>query len=215
MFIKSTTLLASAYALCALAAPLPAEENCSNGVLTAENIVAVAPKTASCNGADFPEECADATRAAAAINKSFDTYKITEVGEKAALTAYMLFESGEFKYSKNHFPGRPGQGTRMMAMPPYVKKYATSVAGAEAVATAEATGGDAGLTAILALVNGDDEKSFGAAAWFLTSSCTPKVRAGLVAQTTEGWHAFLTECVGTTVDGRDDYWTATKKAMLG
>ena len=217
MFIKTTTLLASAFALCAFSAPLPdCDDVGTTKALTAETLVAIAPATASCSGADFPEECADATRAATAINKAFTTYGITSTGEQAALVAYMLFESGNFKYSKNHFPGRPGQGTRMMAMPPFVKKYASSVAGAQAVATAEATGGDAGLNAVLALVNSDDEKSFGSAAWFLSTTCSAEVRAGLVAETTEGWHAFLTQCVETTAaPERDVPWTAAKKFMGG
>jgi hypothetical protein len=221
MFIKTTTFLASAFALCAFSAPLPECNNaenyttCPTSALTAANLIAIAPATASCAGADFPEECADATQAAAAINKAFTTYQITSTGEQAALVAYMLFESGNFKYSKNHFPGRPGQGTRMMAMPPFVQKYASSIAGADAVAKAQAIGGDAGLNAILALVNSDDEKSFGSAAWFLTSTCTPEIRAGLVAETTDGWHAFLTECIGTTaVAERDVPWIAAKQAML-
>jgi hypothetical protein len=128
----------------------------------------------------------------------------------------MLFESGDFKYKINHFPGRPGQGTRMMAMPPVIEKYATSVAGADAVAQALAPGGDVGLNATLALVNADDEKSFGSAAWYLTSTCTPEVRAGLTAETVVGWHAFLTECVGTTAtEDRDVPWVKAKQALLG
>jgi hypothetical protein len=100
----------------------------------------------------------------------------------------------------------------MMAMPPFIEKYATSVAGAAAVATAKAQS----LDAILALVNSDDEKSFGAAPWFLTSTCTPEVRAGLVAETTDGWHNFLTQCVGTTAAAeRDTPWIAAKQIMHG
>jgi hypothetical protein len=216
MYIKTSTLVASAFALCAIAAPVPVEDfdtddAATKGVLTAEQLIGIAPATASCTNAPFPAECADAATAATAINKSFETYKVTETGEKAALVAYMLFESGNFRYSRNHFPGRPGQGTRMMAMPEFIEKYATAVSGAEAVATAKATGVDA----VLALVNSDDEKSFGSAAWFLTSTCAPEVRAGLVAQTTDGWHAFLTQCVGTTADpDRDVSWIAAKQHML-
>jgi hypothetical protein len=132
MFFQKA-FLASAFALCAISAPLPEydpkpqyptasqqqhqETAPAAGALTAEKLIAIAPATASCSGGDFPDECADATRAAAAINKAFSTYKITAVGEQAALVAYMLFESGNFKYNHNHFPapGRPGQGTRMMA----------------------------------------------------------------------------------------------------
>lgn len=219
MGLKSTVFFAGAFALSALAAPLPEcpdSEAGTTSVLTAENLVAIAPETASCAGADFPNECADAAQAATALNKSFETYGITSTGEQAAIIAYTLFESGNYKYNENHFPGRPGQGTRMMAMPPFVKLYATSVAGAESVATAEAAGGDAGLKAVLALVNSDDEKSFGSAPWFLSSQCTSEIRAGLVAETIEGWHNFLTSCVGTTLaPERDTPWTAAKQVLLG
>lgn len=224
MGFKKSILLAGALALSAFAAPIPdcpdeAEEADAVGngtTLTAANLIAIAPATASCAGADFPDECADASQAATAINKSFETYSITSVGEQAALVAYMLFESGNFKYKKNHYPGRPGQGTRMMAMPPFVKLYATSAAGGQAVAQAEVSGGDASLNAVLALVNSDDEKSFGSAAWFLSSQCTADVRAGLAAETVEGWHNFLTVCVGTTAaPERDTPWVAAKQIMLG
>ncbi|KAI4953892.1 hypothetical protein J4E91_002740 [Alternaria rosae] len=211
-------LVASAFALCAFAAPIP---DCDDGApaappadvptteasLTAANLIAIAPTTASCDGAPFADECADATAAATAITKAFETYKITSKGERAAIVAYELFESGNFKYKRNHFPapGRPGQGTRMMAMPDIVEKYATAVAGADAVATAKATGVDA----VLDLVNSDDEKSFGSAAWYVTT-CSADVRAGLDAATIEGWHAFLTNCVNTSLaDERDTLWTAT------
>lgn len=221
-FTKSI-LLAGALALATFAAPIPdcpdeVEGADAVGALTAENLIAMAAATASCAGAPYPDECADASQAATAINKSFETYNITEVGEQAALVAYMLFESGNFKYKNSHFPvpGTPGKGTRMMASPSYVKSYATSVAGGQAVAQAEEAGGDAGLNAILALVNSDDEKSFGSAAWFLTSQCTADVRAGLVAETTEGWHNFLTVCVQTPLDlTRDTPWVAAKQVMLG
>ena len=70
-----------------------------------------------------------------------------------------------------------------MAMPPFVEKYATDVAGADAVTQAKAAGENAGLEAVLALVNSDDEKSFGSAAWFVTTQCSADVRAGLVEGT--------------------------------
>lgn len=225
MGFKKTIFLASAFALSAFAAPLPVyrrsgaeETDSSNNTtkLTAADLVAIAPDTASCTGAPFPEECAVADHAATALNESFKTYGITTTGEIAALVAYTLFESGDYKYSKNHFPGRPGQGTRMMAMPPFIKLYATAVAGESEVAAAEAAGGDAGLVNILALVNSDDRGSFGSAAWFLTTQCTADIRAGLVAETIDGWHNFLTVCVGTTAaPERDTPWVAAKQTLLG
>lgn len=226
-----TFILAGALALGALAAPIPADcdeshtestytapathSKVTTGSVTAAQLTQIAPETASCSGAPFPEECADATAAATALNKSFDTYGIKTAGEKAALIAYTLFESGNYKYSKNHFPGRPGQGTRMMAMPPFVAKYATAVAGADAVATANAAGGDPGAVAVLALVNSDDVKSFGSAAWFYSTQCSADVKAGVAAETVDGWHTFLTACVGTTLDeARDTPWVAAKAAIL-
>lgn len=209
MYIKST-ILATTFALGALSAPV------SQPGLTADQLIAIAPATASCSGTDFPAECTDATKAAPALNSAFAKYGITSPGEQVAIIAYTLFESGNYKYSKNHYPGRPGQGTRMMAMPPYVKKYAAAIAGDQAVATAEAAGGNAGLDAVLALANADDEKSFGSAAWFLTTQCTPQIRAGLVSEETAGWHSFLTECVGTTAaPERDTPWLAAKQIING
>ncbi|KAF1932011.1 uncharacterized protein M421DRAFT_416739 [Didymella exigua CBS 183.55] len=223
-----TILLAGALALGTFAAPIPdcpekensytapsTDNKTVTGSVTADQLTQIAPEAASCSGAPFPEECADATAAATALNKSFDTYGIKTAGEKAALIAYTLFESGNYKYSKNHFPGRPGQGTRMMAMPPFIAKYATAVAGAEAVTTANAVGGDAGLDAVLALVNSDDEKSFGSAAWFYSTQCQEDVKAGVAAETIEGWHNFLTACVGTTLDEtRDTPWVTAKAVIL-
>lgn len=213
MGFTKNMLFAGAFALCAFAAPVPDCDETPNtevkGSLTPDNLIAISPATASCSGASFPDECANATQAATALNKAFSTYKITSKGEKAAIIAYEIFESGDFKYKKNHFPGRPGQGTRMMAMPEFVERYATSVAGPAAVAQAKGAGGDAGKIAILNLVNGDDEKSFGSAAWFVSSVCSADVRAGLAAGTLDGWHQFLSACVNTPSDPtRDPAWKA-------
>lgn len=220
MGLKRKILVASALAFSVFASPIPdcPEEDATGSntvLLSAAKIEAVEPTTATCDAAPFPEECADSKIAAAALNSSFEKYNITAVGEVAALVAYTLFESGNYKYKQNHYPGRPGQGTRMMAMPNYIKEYATAVAGADAVAQAQAAGGDTGLTAVLALANADDEKSFGSAAWYLTTQCKPDVRAGLVAETVDGWHNFLTQCIGTTAAAqRDPAWVAAKQALL-
>jgi hypothetical protein len=99
-------------------------------------LVRIATKTASCAGAPFPEECADAAQVAETLNTASERYAISALGETVAIVAYELFELGDFKHNKNHFPGRTGQGMRMMAMPLVVKSYAEGVAGADAVAGA-------------------------------------------------------------------------------
>jgi hypothetical protein len=216
MIYRVISILVGFFALSAVSTPHPdqTEKVSQTTALTDQILVSIAPTTASCAGAEFPEECADAMQAAKAINKAFEIYKISSPGQRAGLVAYMLFESGNFKYNKNHYPGRPGQGTRMMAMPSFIKLYATSVAGVDAVARTEATAGDAGLDAVLKLANWDDEKSFGSAVWFLSTQCSDEIRSGLTTRGIDGWHDFLVACVGTTVVAeRDMVWVATTQIM--
>jgi hypothetical protein len=208
-------VLASLLALTATARPMPAED-CDGApsapsAITADQLKQIDPKTASCDDApaDAPGECADAATAAAAISASFETYGIKTPGEQAALIAIMDFETAGFKYSKNHFPGRPGQGTRNMQMLEWNQKYAADV-----MPTAAALSGDALTTAL----NADANISFGSAAWFLTKGnaavCTQAIRDGLAAGTKVGWDAYLTTCVGTTAaPERDVPWTAAKTVL--
>ena len=220
MVLTKSLLLAGAYALAAFAAPVP--EACDDdqtyhavatSKLTAENLALIAPATATlCPGGTG--ECADNKRAATAINKGFEKWGIKTGGEQAALVAYMLFESGNFQYNHNVYPGRPGQGTRMMAMPPFVGKYADAIIAPTTLATARSAGGDAALNAVLGLVNADDEKSFGAAPWFLTT-CDKSIRDELAKGSAEGWKSFLTVCVQTTMSpDRDAPWEAAKKYLM-
>ena len=219
MLCKTSILLAGAFALGGLAAPCPTQpytapstnNNAASGSITASQLTQIAPTTVSCDGAPFPEECADATTAATALNSSFEKYGITKAEEKAALIAYTLFESGEYKYSKNHYPGRPGQGTRMMAMPNFIAEYASAAADPSALASAAGN-----VDAILATVNGDADKSFGSAAWFYSNKCTDAVKTGVRDGSMIGWQNFMTVCVGTTNDpAREEYWTKAKAVLLG
>ncbi|KAF2204171.1 hypothetical protein GQ43DRAFT_196852 [Delitschia confertaspora ATCC 74209] len=177
--------------------------------LSASAITTVSPSTSTCSGAPFPEECATASQAAGPISRSFTKYQITSSGEQAALLALMLYESGDFKYSKNHFPGVPGQGTRNMQSPAFNLKYAESLYPAEEVEEAQAQGPEA----VLELVN-DDEKGFASAAWFLSTQCTDEIRQGLASKSAEGWTAYLTQCIGTTDNAeRDAYWKKAVQAL--
>lgn len=170
-------------------------------------ILAAAPGSSSCSGASFPSECRTASQAASPIANSFSTYSVTSPAEQAALIALMLYESGEFKYNQNHWPGVPGQGTRNMQSPAFNKLYATSLFGADKVAAAGSPAG------VLELVSGDKE-SFASAAWFVTSQCSAAVRSGLQSGSQSGWEGYLTGCVGTSVNAdRNAYWTKVKSAM--
>ena len=180
------------------------------GAVTSEMVSAIAPKSTSCDpAANFGNECATAAQAAPALNKVFAKYGIDNAGAQAAVIAWITFESGEFKYKMNHFPepGRPGQGTRSMMMPPFVAEYATQLVGEDKVKAAGAP------DKVLDLVNGDDEGSFGGGAWFMKEKCGNLLGQFATSPDT-AWASFITSCVETTATPeRDVYWTSAKKAL--
>lgn len=45
------------------------------------------------------------------IEKSFETYNVTSRAEQAAVIALMMFESMEFRFSRNQGSGVEGQGS--------------------------------------------------------------------------------------------------------
>lgn len=64
------------------------------------------------NDPKAPGQCRTVNQAAGPILRSFEKYRITTPGEKAALLSLMAFESAEFKYQRNVYPGTPGQGSK-------------------------------------------------------------------------------------------------------
>lgn len=125
----------------------------------------------------------------------------------------MLYETAGFKYAINHYPGVPGQGTRNMQSPAYNLKYAqwlSTVCTNCGITPAEVTKAQSDPVAVLKLVN-TDEWGFGSAAWFWSTQCDESVKAGLKAGTEDGWNAYLSSCIGTSVtEERTAIW---KKAL--
>ena len=125
----------------------------------------------------------------------------------AAVLSLMAFESGDFKYNTNHFPGRPGQGTRNMQMPPINLKYAQSI-------PELASAGSSDPVQLLKLLTSNDDYDFGSGSWFLATQCPASVRSGLETGSQEGWEAYISSCVGTTATPeRQAYWERAKKAL--
>lgn len=185
--------------------------------LTAQAITSIDPTTSSCASAPAAGECRTAAQSAPYIALSFANFGLHSFGEQAALLSLMLYESDGFKYSKNHFPGRPGQGTRNMQMPEYNLKYAWWLAEECAncgVSSREVERAKAqGVEAVLGLVNGD-MWGFGSAAWFLATQCGEDVRQGLKGGSQQGWENYLSSCVGTTAtEDRTAIWR--KAVQLG
>lgn len=197
----------------------PAEMVTSDSILSA--ILAADPATSSCDGAPEPAECASAAQAAPLIEAAMRRFCIHETPVVAALVDLMLFETGSFKYNRNHFPGRPGQGTRNMQMidfnfqyaidTPALKSQAVTIAGGESVDAASLS--DDKKNEILALVMAD-EYTFASAAWFLATKCPATIKQGLATGTDAAYEAYLTTCIGTTAaPERLTHWQATKAAF--
>jgi hypothetical protein len=75
-------------------------------------MIDIAPTSANCDNPPAAGECATAKTAAKFTAQSFDTYGVTSKAEQAAIISLMAFESDDFKYNKNHFPGVAGQGSK-------------------------------------------------------------------------------------------------------
>ena len=171
-------------------------------------LISIIPNSQTCNGATFPTECVTASAAVGPLLASFTKYKIATAAEQVALLSWIGFES-QLKFNQNHFPapGRPGQGTRAMLMPNFVAEYAASI---PQVASQIAGKDPAG---ILALVQ-PDQFSFGSAAWFYSTKCSPAVKQGVQTGGKAGWETFISQCVQTTVDeGRTASWERAAEAL--
>lgn len=180
-------------------------------------LLIIAPTSNTCASAPFADECETAATAAPFLIDSMMAYKIYSPPEIAALLSLIAFETGDFKYEKNHFPGRPGQGTRNLQMPNFNLEYALSIpalaSAAKAIAPASTTDGlsDDQLNQILALVL-PDQYSWASAAWFLTTKCA-SIRSTLQAGGQAGFEAYM-GCVGTTATSdRLAYWTRAQAAF--
>lgn len=79
--------------------------------ITQSQMETIAPKSKDCDNPPAEGECATSKQAAKFTSQSFDTYKVTNKAEQAAIISLMAFESDDFRYNKNHFPGVAGQGS--------------------------------------------------------------------------------------------------------
>jgi len=227
----------------ACARPLPASESVSPSVsalppvqtpaignstsdseafgMTVAQILKAAPSTLACpSGATA---CRNANQIATFINKSFAKFGFTTPGEQAALFSLMAFETGNFVFDVNQFPGRPGQGTRNMMQFNFILPYALQYNRAAVLAirpdlkaqsTPADVPSDTEKNAIRATVL-DDTLSFASAAWFLRTKCPADIAAGLKTASADAFNAYMgPSCVGAGQDpARLAGYQATLAAM--
>lgn len=205
----TATLLLTSSILSA-ASPIPFSLSRRDAAITEAQMIAVAPKSKTCDDPPAKGECATAKQAAKFTSQSFETYKVTSKAEQAAIISLMAFESDDFKYNKNHFPGTPGQGTRNMQSPAFNKKYASSIPELkDKVAKVSNSPAD-----LLDLLRENETYDFGSGAWFLTTQCSKDVRSALQKGSETGWQKYISDCVGTSVtDERKEYWERAAKAL--
>ncbi|KAK5104073.1 hypothetical protein LTS08_001957 [Lithohypha guttulata] len=199
--MKTSTFITASLMLAATSA-IPAVAD-ANSVSIVQKI---APKSNACAGGEFPDECATSDQATSALIQSFIEYNIVTPGEQSALISLMAFETGDFKYVRNHYPapGRPGQGCRNMMMPEFVAEYAKAK-------YPSITTTDPGALLNEVIKQGGE---WGAASWFYTTKCSDAVKQGLKSGSKAGFSAFITECVGTTAtDERLNNWSVAAKAV--
>ncbi|EWC48771.1 hypothetical protein DRE_00076 [Drechslerella stenobrocha 248] len=185
-------------------APAPTGGATSPVKITEQVVLAVAPSSNTCSGASFPDECNTAKEAVPFIAAGFEKFQINTIGEAAALLSIMAFESGDFKFNINHFPGRPGQGTKAMLMANFIVSYAQTFGSTDNIAPGLSSSNiDAQSDDIKNKVRAvvlSNERTFAAAAWFYSDMCSESVKAGLrKGPTIAAWTDYITQCVGTTV----------------
>lgn len=173
----------------------------------------IAPNSVSCAGATA--DCRTANQIAPHAAHAMAQYGLYSPKEMAAVLALMAFESADFKYKHNVYPGRPGQGTANMQMPNFNLKYAQSIPAVKCkVAGIGSTDGlpAAKLNEILALVT-PDEYNFGSGPWFLATQCPGSVRDALKGNVDEGFKQYMA-CVGVSVTSeRLAYFDRAKQAF--
>ena len=197
-----TTNFAAALALAIQTAPRSA--------LTVSQLGSIAPSSTTCAGAPHPSECRTAGQALPYILESFSKYSIDSTGAQAALLSTMAFESAEFKYQKNYFPGNPGQGTRNMQSAEFNLQYAQSIPElTNQLSAAEASGPNGARDLLIS----NDAWDFGSAAWFLATQCGEEVKSGLAQGGPAAFTAYI-GCIGTTLtDERQEYWQKATAAL--
>ncbi|QPH16449.1 hypothetical protein C2857_001105 [Epichloe festucae Fl1] len=177
----------------------------------------IAPNATSCPDpvSDPNKECRTAEQAAPFIAQSMEQYGIYSPAQMAAVVALLAFESVDFRYKHNVYPGRAGQGTANMQTAQYNLLYAKQIEGVACkVAGIPAVEGQSNQTLnyILSLVQ-PDEHNFGSGPWFLKTQCGSHVREKLDENVDQGFEAYM-QCVGVSVtEERRVYFERAKKAF--
>ncbi|KAH9904180.1 hypothetical protein F4778DRAFT_85388 [Xylariomycetidae sp. FL2044] len=189
----------------------------------AEQILQIAPKSASCAGAG--EDCRTNVQVTPFLIDAMIQYNITNSAVIAAVLALTSFESDSYQYKVHIYPSKvPGQGTSNMQSAAFNRQYAESIPELKDQLAAITGDTDADKDAILKLVT-DDKYNFGSGPWFITSQpeCKEALDAfkklynpddGVANANADDCFAMYMTCVGVTVtDERTAVWNLAKEAF--
>ncbi|KAJ2359065.1 hypothetical protein IWW50_000263 [Coemansia erecta] len=161
-----------------------------------------------CASVEDQSECATNDSAAKAITHAMAKYNVKRRGEVVALISLMAYESKNWEYNINHFPGRAGQGTRAMLMYNFIYTYAQSLYPDKVSSSAANSESATEMNSVRGLVLGGDD-SFGAAFWYLTTVAKEfhgdegKLRSGNI----DDFKAYIENGVHTSWDDeRAEIW---------
>jgi hypothetical protein len=190
-----------------------------------DQLLQLAPASASCDGAPVTGECRTAAQAAPFLIQAFKDYKIYNPNEMAMILSLIAFESADFKYNtglplKGETTPPPGKGTRSLQSAENNLKYARSIPALAPKVAAITTETDIAKlspeqkNAVRALVL-PDEYSWASAMWYYTTEplCVPE-KAAIQAGGPDALPAYI-RCLKTEPDPKRDEKLALAKAAFG
>jgi len=193
------------------------------GDITSDQVLTFAPGS-SCSNTPFgASECSSASTAAKYLNSALKNYADTTLGRAAAVISLMTFESADFTANINHYPGRPGQGTKAMLNFPFIYAYAMAQPELSAQVV-QLSGGVTLDTSNLDSVSPDtqmairslvlpDNYTFGAASYYLKTNC-PATGDELSSGGLPAYQTYISTCVGTEfTPDRQAKWCAAVNAL--
>ena len=178
----------------------------------AERLATIVPKSKSCD-VDLPD-CRTNDQIAPLLVDGLKKWEINQRDAISAVIALTAFESDSYKYKRNMYPGRPGQGTSNMQMIKYNVKYAMEFPELhEKIKAIEITPENADAVTpeqqneLLDLVTPDDY-NFGSGPWFLRTQCPSSIE-DFNRSAEKGWDSYM-KCVGVDAneEGRRELFEA-------
>jgi hypothetical protein len=157
-----------------------------------------------------PNENISCDNALPHIQSAIQQFGLTSPEAQAMYLSTMAFESGKLTYVRNHYPGRPGQGTYSMMMPNnlflFVKDNSNLFSGTQVAGLVTGSYDDSNDSSKSALLNTlvDPEYAFLPGAWWITkgaalaNGCSIDMNS---SPSIDQASSFMSQCIGVDPQG--------------